>query len=106
MVWGSRTDKYAKEFQCVLCLYELVFHSAPGLETLISISRSWLQKWDTSSDIIITAYLNYNSGENAEIKKSLASSILGQIPLLFAKMTCSCVPHESILEKSDNDVQF
>ena len=69
MVWGSRTDKYAKEFQCVLCLYELVFHSALGLETLISISRNWLQKWDTSSDIIITAYLNYNSGENAEIKK-------------------------------------
>ena len=38
MVWGSRTDKYAKEFQCVLCLYELVFHSALGLETLISRS--------------------------------------------------------------------
>ena len=35
MVWGSRTDKYAKEFQCVLCLYELVFHSALGLETLM-----------------------------------------------------------------------
>ena len=70
MVWGSRTDKYAKEFQCVLCLYELVFHSAPGLATLISIStRGLLQKWDTSSDIIITAYLNYIFGENAEIKK-------------------------------------